>query len=276
MSYEQILYDLSDGVATITLNRPEKLNAWTNVMAKEVRDAMIAANDRADVRVIVLTGAGRGFCAGADMDNLASISDGEGSSSASEPAPAGAIDGGLNLPQDFKQRVSYFPQVGKPVIAAINGPAAGLGLVMALYADIRFASDSARFTTAFSRRGLIAEHGISWMLPRLVGLSNALDLLFSSRLIGAEEALRMGLVTAVYSSDTFQEQVRDYAKEIARMVSPRSTKIMKQQVYNALFQNLEEAIYIGNEEMVKSFDTEDFKEGVAHFMEQRHPKFTGN
>ena len=276
MSYEQILYEVIDGVATVTLNRPEKLNAWTETMANEVREAMTDAGKRADVRCIILTGAGRGFCAGADMDNLATLSSGEREETTPTPIRQVELEGGLNLSQDFRQKVSYFPQVGKPVIAAINGPAAGLGLVMALYADIRFASESARFTTAFSRRGLIAEHGISWMLPQLVGLSNALDLLFSARLIEAQEALRMGLVTGVYPDEEFQDTVRAYAVEIARMVSPRSTRVMKQQVYGALFQNLAEAIFTGNEEMVKSFEADDFKEGVAHFVEKRHPKFTGH
>ncbi len=276
MSYEQILYEVNDGVAIVTLNRPEKLNAWTETMANEVREAMTDAGQRADVRCIILTGAGRGFCAGADMDNLAKLSSGERDESTPVPIRQVELEGGLKLSQDFRQKVSYFPQVGKPVIAAINGPAAGLGLVMALYADIRFASESARFTTAFSRRGLIAEHGISWMLPKLVGLSNALDLLFSARLIEAQEALRMGLVTAVYPDEEFQATVLAYAVEIARMVSPRSTRVMKSQVYGALFQNLAEAIFTGNEEMVKSFETEDFKEGVAHYIEKRHPKFSGH
>ncbi len=275
MAYEQILSEVNDGVATITLNRPEKLNAWTGTMAEEVQDAMADAGKRADVRVIVLTGAGRGFCAGADMNNLSDISE-SGSTGSPENMRPVNIEDGLNVSMDFKQRVSYFPQVPKPIIAAINGPVAGLGLVMTLYADIRFASDSAKFTTAFAKRGLIAEHGISWMLPQLIGLSNALDLLLSSRLIDAEEALHMGLVNKVIPTQDFQQAVRDYATEIARYVSPRSTKVMKQQVYNAQFQTLAEAIGTGNEEMVRSFDTEDFKEGVAHFIEKRHPKFTGH
>jgi len=275
MAYEEILMDVGDGIATITMNRPEKLNAWTGTMAEEIQAAMTDAGQRADVRVVILTGAGRGFCAGADMDSLSGISD-SGSSGSNQSLRPVEIEEGLNLPMDFRQRVSYFPQVPKPVIAAINGPAAGLGLVMSLYADMRFASENAKFMTAFAKRGLIAEHGISWMLPELVGLSNALDLLMSSRLIDAEEALHMGLVNKVFPADSFMDDVKAYAEEMARFVSPRSTKVMKRQVYNALFQNLAEAIGTGNEEMVRSFTTEDFKEGVAHFVEKRHPKFTGH
>jgi enoyl-CoA hydratase/carnithine racemase len=275
MAYEEILMDVGDGIATITMNRPEKLNAWTGTMAEEIQAAMTDAGQRADVRVVILTGAGRGFCAGADMDSLSGISD-SGSSGSNQSLRPVEIEEGLNLPMDFRQRVSYFPQVPKPVIAAINGPAAGLGLVMSLYADMRFASENAKFMTAFAKRGLIAEHGISWMLPELVGLSNALDLLMSSRLIDAEEALHMGLVNKVFPAESFMDDVKAYAEEMARFVSPRSTKVMKRQVYNALFQNLAEAIGTGNEEMVRSFTTEDFKEGVAHFVEKRHPKFTGH
>ena len=164
-SYEQILYDVAGGVATVTLNRPEKLNAWTGQMEKEVRAAMAQAEADDAVRVIILTGAGRGFCAGADMQDLGKVA------GASSPAEVERIlKDRLIGPQradalpDFQKTYSYFPAVGKPVIGAINGSTAGLGFVIALYCDIRIASDQAKFSTAFSRRGLIAEHGISWTL----------------------------------------------------------------------------------------------------------------
>ena len=277
MAFQEILYDLEDGIATITLNRPDKLNAWTRGMEVEVRQAMTDAGKDPQARVIILTGAGRGFCAGADMNLLNDLTTGEenlGDNMDHYPAD-GPVDGGLALSEDFHQRVSYFPTVPKPVIAAINGPCAGLGLVMSLYADIRMAGTSAKFTTAFSRRGLIAEHGVSWMLPRLVGLSNALDLLYSARVVEAEEAQHMGLVSRISPDDKLMEDVRDYALEIVRMVSPRSTGIMKRQVYAAQFQNLAEAVTDANQEMLKSMDCEDFKEGVAHFLEKRAPDFTG-
>src|SRR5262249_52826536 len=153
-------------------------------------------------------------------------------------------------------------------LGAINGAAAGLGLVIALYTDIRFASEGAKFSTAFSRRGLIAEHGISWTLPRIVGIANALDMLYTARLVDATEALRMGLVSRVIPQDQFEAEVRKYALELATASSPRSTRVIKRQVYNAMFQTLGEAIDVANEEMIKSFGSEDFKEGVAHFLQK--------
>jgi enoyl-CoA hydratase/carnithine racemase len=274
-SFEQILYDVAEGVATVTLNRPDKLNAWTRQMEKEVQAAMARAEADEQVRVIIVTGAGRGFCAGADLQDLGKVA----------ATSAGDLERVLkdrfvgpqraDARQDFQKTYSYFPAVGKPVLGAINGSAVGLGFVIALYCDLRFASDQARFGTAFSRRGLIAEHGISWMLPRLVGLSNALDLLFSARLIDAAEALRMGLVNRVLPHAELMDGVRAYARELVTAVSPRSLRVMKKQVYEALFQTLGEATDVANVEMLKSFGSADFREGVAHFMEKRPPAFTG-
>ena len=193
----EAIYHVADRVATITLNRPEKLNAWTAVMEQEVRSAIEDAERDDQVRVIVLTGAGRGFCAGADMSLLSNVAD----RGLDEGTRDRALQTGVtreDVRSDFQKKYSYFPAVGKPVIAAINGPVVGLGLVVALYCDLRWASDAARFSTAFARRGLIAEYGMAWMLPRLVGLPNALDLLLSARTVDAAEALRMGLVNQVF------------------------------------------------------------------------------
>ena len=176
---------------------------------------------------------------------------------------------------DFQKKYSYFPSIQKPVIAAVNGPAVGLGFIISLYCDLRFASDAARFGTAFAKRGLIAEYGLAWMLPRLIGPANALDMLFSARLVDANEALRMGLVNRVFPQDSFMESVYAYAKELANNVSPRSMRVIKEQVYNAMFQTLSEAFETSEQEMVKSLQCEDFKEGVAHFLEKRAPAFTG-
>jgi enoyl-CoA hydratase/carnithine racemase len=276
MSYQEILYDVAERIATITLNRPEKLNAWTGQMGLEVRAAMAAAEADEDVRAIVLTGAGKGFCAGADMSLLSGIVASGGSPSADHAlrhqATGPAREG---VRPDFQGTYSYFPSIGKPVIAAINGPAVGLGLILALYCDLRFASSDARFGTAFARRGLIAEYGVAWMLPRLIGPANALDLLLSARIFDAAEALRLGLVNRVFPAQQFLEGVRAYASELASQVSPRSMAAIKRQVYNALFQTLAEATVSAEQAMVESLLSEDFKEGVAHFIEKRPPVFTG-
>jgi enoyl-CoA hydratase/carnithine racemase len=284
MPNQETLYEVAKRVATITLNRPDKLNAWTAVMEQEVRAAMAEAERDENVRVIVLTGAGRGFCAGADMSLLSTVAtNGLDAAQRAQAVQAGAGSGsgsgsgsgGGSARADFQKKYSYFPALSKPVIGAINGPAVGLGLVIALYCDLRFASDAARFSTAFARRGLIAEYGMAWMLPRLVGHANALDLLFSARLIDAAEAFRMGLANQVYPQDVFQEKVREYAAELAANVSPRSLRVIKRQVYDAMFQPLGEACEIAEREMLASLQCEDFKEGVAHFVEKRAPVFTG-
>jgi enoyl-CoA hydratase/carnithine racemase len=291
MHYEQILYNKADGIATITLNRPDRLNAWTRVMAKEVMHAAHRAEDDDGVRVIVLTGAGRGFCAGADMAELEGASHEAIASLKSGAAMSAERRVSLLMEQiteaeynpenrerirdDFRKRYSYLMGIKKPVIAAVNGPTAGLGLIVALYCDIRFASDKAKFSTAFSKRGLIAEHGISWILPKIVGLSNALDMLYSSRIVDAQDAFRIGLVNKVIPSESFMDSVMAYAKDLAGFVSPRSTGVIKKQVYNSMFQSLAEASEAADEELLQSLTSEDFKEGVAHFLEKRPPNFTG-
>lgn len=269
MAYETILYDVADGIATITLNRPDRLNAWTRQMQGEVRQAMEQAGADEAVRCIILTGAGRGFCAGADMDLLTGIQQGS-QRAADKSGPSAAT-----ARPDFRMTHSYFPTIPKLILGAVNGPCAGLGLVIALYCDIRYAADTAVFTSSFAARGLIAEHGISWTLPKLVGIANALDILCSARKFDAREALRMGLVNRVLPPDQLLPAARDYARTIVKTVSPRSVAVMKRQVWEAQFQTLAEATVVGDVEMKESFRSEDFKEGVAHFMEKRAPKFTG-
>jgi enoyl-CoA hydratase/carnithine racemase len=275
MNTQETLYHVGDRVATITLNRPEKLNAWTATMEREVRAAMEEAERDDQVRAIVLTGAGRGFCAGADMSLLSAVA-GQG---LSEETRAQALRGAgsqrKGVRADFQKKYSYFPAIGKPVMAAINGPVVGLGLVITLYCDLRFASVGARFSTAFARRGLIAEYGMAWMLPHLVGHANALDLLLSARQIDAAEALRMGLVNQIFPQEGFLDKVQGYARDLAANVSPRSMRVIKRQMYEGMFQTLAEAFEVSIVEMLASLQSKDFKEGVAHFVEKRAPSFTG-
>jgi enoyl-CoA hydratase/carnithine racemase len=276
MPTQETLYDVAHRVATITLNRPDKLNAWTALMESEVRSHMENAEQDDEVRVIVLTGAGRGFCAGADLSLLSAVAErGDLDNRDREQVLHDGANRREGVAPDFQKKYSYFPAIGKPVIAAINGPVVGLGLVITLYCDLRLASDASRFSTTFARRGLIAEYGMAWMLPRIIGIANALDLLFSARTIDAAEALRMGLVNRVFPQKTFLEKIQEYAQELASTVSPRSLRIIKRQVYEAMSQPLAEAFDISVREMMACFRTADFKEGVAHFVEKRPAAFTG-
>jgi enoyl-CoA hydratase/carnithine racemase len=275
MPTQETLYNVANRVATITLNRPTKLNAWTAVMENEVRSHMENAEQDDEVRVIVLTGAGRGFCAGADMSLLSAVAERGLDDRGREQVLRDGANRREGAAPDFQKKYSYFPAIGKPVIAAINGPVVGLGLVITLYCDLRLASDASRFSTTFARRGLIAEYGMAWMLPRIIGIANALDLLFSARTIDAPEALRMGLVNRVLPQETFLEKTQESAQELASTVSPRSLRIIKRQVYEAMSQPLAEAFDISVREMMACFRTEDFKEGVAHFVEKRPAAFTG-
>jgi enoyl-CoA hydratase/carnithine racemase len=273
MAEPAVLYEVKDRIATVTFNRPDRLNAFNAEMESGLREAMErAARDEA-VRVIILTGAGRGFCAGADMERLSGAA-GSGGATIPREAPKPLDLGGPARP-DFQHRYSYFPAIPKPIIGAVNGPAAGLGLVFACYCDMRFAGSEAIFTTAFSRRGLIAEYGLAWLLPRLVGPGLAADLLFSARRVSAQEAERIGFVNRVWPQGEFMARVREYASELASAVSPRSMRVMKRQLWEAMLSGLGPAIELANEEMRGSFVSEDFREGVAHFVDKRPPRFTG-
>lgn len=275
MATTDLLYDVADGIATLTLNRPDKLNAWTGEMGIAVRAAMEAAEADENVRVIILTGAGRGFCAGADMSLLNDLAANGHTTAAQVLGHQRQSRFGEETRPDYLGTYSYFPSIKKPVIAAINGHAVGLGFILTLYCDLRFASDQAKFGTAFSRRGLIAEYGVAWILPRLIGPANALDLLLSARIVDAAEASQMGLVNRVFPAATFMESVRAYATELVKNVSPRSMAVIKRQVYHGLLESLEEAAASAEKEILESLRCEDFKEGVAHFVEKRAPRFTG-
>lgn len=273
MPYEEIVYEVSDWVATITLNGPEKMNAWTMQMDAEYRDAMEHARTRDDVRVIIVTGTGRAFCAGADMGLLASAQDGSlGMTEKDVEAMAFGVDG---VRKDFRMPYSFPVSVSKPIIAAINGFAMGLGLVHALFCDIRIAGDQAQLSTLFSRRGLIAEHGIAWILPQIVGLGHALDLLLTGRTIDAQEAYRLGLVSRVVPQDELMTSARELATELATRASPRSTGVIKRQVWEATLTGLAEATKSANKAMFASFTSSDFAEALVAFIEKRAAEFTG-
>lgn len=255
---EVVQMQVDDGVALLTLNRPERLNAWTVEMEHEYFALLERCGREPDVRAIVVTGAGRGFCAGADMQELQAIGDGTLSSAEHERE---------------RRAQTFALSIPKPIVAAINGACAGIGLVQALMCDLRFAAEGAKLTTAFARRGLVAEHGISWMLPRLVGPARALDLLLSGRVVFAEEAHELGLVNRVLPPDRLLEATLDYARELVVNCSPASMATMKRQVYADLQRTLPDALAQADQLMLASFTAPDFVEGVTSFLERRDPRF---
>ncbi len=271
--YEEILYEVEGPVATLTLNRPDRLNALTDRMMAELRHALAEAE--ADERVvgIILTGAGRGFSAGMDADALQAGANQRGMERTRLPKELEASPGDPSMGEDFQVTFGYLLSIRKPLLAAVNGACAGLGLCIASLCDLRFASDTAVFRTAFAQRGLIAEHGASWILPRILGPSRALDLLWHPRKVSAEEAREMGLANRVVPADRLLAEARSYLEEIAAACSPTSLMIMKQQVYRALMQPLGEAMSEANQLMAESLRRPDFKEGVASFVERRAPDF---
>jgi enoyl-CoA hydratase/carnithine racemase len=272
--YDEILYDVDDPVAVITLNRPAALNAWTNAMDEEIHDAFRRAEADAAVVGIVVTGAGRAFCAGADMNLLSDLTEGgDGGGLASGQQPVEPQPAETQPDVDFGGRFPYVMTIEKPVIAAVNGAVAGMAFPFALCCDLRVVTPDALFLTAFSQRGLIAEWGLSWLLPRLVGPAVALDLLFSSRRVKGDEAFRLGLANYLVPADELLSFCRDYIENLARSCSPASMAIMKRQVYEQLHRGLGEAEADSQALMLESFGRPDFKEGVQSFLEKRQPNF---
>jgi enoyl-CoA hydratase/carnithine racemase len=264
MNTPELLYAVQDRVATVTFNRPERMNAWTPTMEAGLREMVTAASADDEVRCIVLIGSGKAFCAGAEMGRLGALArDGK-----APPAYVAPPD------DDLAQRYSYLLALPKPVIAAINGGAAGVGVCFPLYCDLRFMASGAKLTLPYARRGFVAEYGVAWMLPRLIGPMNAADLLLTGRTIVAEEAAQMGLVKLL-PADDFAAQVHARAVEIASRSSPRSVRILKQQLWRGMRQSLAEACQMADVEIENCVGTEDFLEGVAHFVEKRLPDFKG-
>jgi len=263
---DAVLYEVRDRVAIITFNRPDRLNAWSPDLHEGYFTALDRAADDPEVRVIVVTGAGRGWCAGADMDVLQGI--GKAGGFRDEERADGEPE-----PERKEWKHTHAMTIPKPVIAAINGACAGLGFVHALACDLRFAAEGAKFTVAFGRRGLIGEWGMSWTLPRLVGQAVALDLMMSSRVFLAEEAKELGVVNRVCPPDALMDEVLAYAADLAQNVSPTSMAIMKQQVYTHPQMPIDDALSESIRLMEESVRRPDFKEGVASFVEKRPPNF---
>ncbi|MTD57620.1 enoyl-CoA hydratase [Amycolatopsis sp. RM579] len=254
-----VLAERRGAVLVLTLNRPDRMNAWNDALEEEYYARLDEAEADASVRAIVLTGAGRGFCGGADLADLEAVGETEFDELPPRPRPR------------------WYPlTVRKPLIAAINGAAAGLGLVEALYCDLRFSTPDAKLTTAFAKRGLIAEYGIAWLLPRLVGTSRALDLLLSSRVVLGREALGIGLVDRVVEeAGRVVDEAVEYAEALAAACSPWAMAQIKGQVHRALETDFATAVADADRLMLASFRGPDVKEGVASYLERRPPAFPG-
>lgn len=271
--YNNIKLDYVGAAAVITFNRPDALNALTYPMMPEFHHALAQAEKNDGVTGIILTGAGRGFCAGMDMKALDTQSKGGGHGEASQ-IDFSADPGDKSMGEDYISGFTYLMTIRKPIIAAVNGACAGLGMSIALLCDMRFASDTAKFVTSFSHRGLVAEHGQSWLLPRVVGASKALDLFWSSRRVLADEAKEIGLVDRVYPADELMAAALAYIEDLATQAAPLSLKAMKWQVYRHLNMSLGQAMKETEVLMEKSLAHDDFKEGVASFLEKRPPNFS--
>ena len=270
-AYHEILYEVDDPVATITLNRPDSLNAWTNRMGSEVRHAVARAEADAAVVGIVITGAGRAFCAGADMKTLTSITEGGTLGPDGDDLPPAPDT--EERPPDLDGEYTYLLGCPKPIIAAINGACAGMAVPIALSCDLRFMAEDAVILTAFPQRGLIAEWGLSWLLPRVVGTARAMDVLLSSRKVPGTEAAEMGLVNKALPADEVLPYAQDYVRDLAARCSPTSLAIIKRQVYSQLHAGLGPAELESRRLMVESFSRPDMKEGVQSFLEKRPPSF---
>lgn len=262
---EAVLYDTTEnGVAVLTLNRPDRLNTWSGDIAR----AFYAGIDRAEadpaIRAIVLTGKGKAFCAGAYLGSASNL----GESLADAPQP--------NMADLVGERHPHFvTTLSKPVIAAINGSCVGIGLTQALMCDVRFAAAGAKFAAPFARRGLIAEYGISWILPRLVGRAIALDLLLSGRTFLAQEAAELGLVKEVVAADELMPRALAYAEDIALHCSPASMAVIKQQAYADATNDLVAATARSETLLQESLRRPDVIEGIVSFLEKRLPDFPG-
>lgn len=270
MELKATRYEVRDRIATITLDRPHRRNAWTGRMHTEYRWAVARAEDDPDVRVIVVTGAGTDFCVGADAAALEGhVSKGGYDDGVREPL----AEPGYGVRPEFDHAFAFHYGLTKPVLAAVNGAAAGVGLVLACYADLRFAAAGAKLTTAHGRLNLPAEYGLSWVLPRLIGVTRAMDLLLSSRIFRAEEAHQLGLVNQVHPPAEVLTATRTYAEMLADTIAPGSLAATKRQVYTDLHRDVGLAVE-ESERLLREMMTEpDFAEGVAAFRERRAPTF---
>lgn len=274
MELKTTQYTVTDDIATITLSRADRRNAWTGRMHTEYRACLAQADDDSQVRVIVVTGdqEGKAFCAGADLSGLEQIS-AQGEYDAGIDADIAMP--GYGLDEAFDATFAYHFGIGKPIIAAINGAAAGVGLVLAAFCDLRFAVPGAKFTAAHGRFNFPAEYGISWILPKQIGVTNANDILLSSRVFVAEEAMEMGFLNKLVSPENLLDEVYAFAREMARVASPGSMRETKRQLYSDWHRSAADSVR-DSERLLKEMARHiDYGEGVAAWMEKRSPQWKG-
>lgn len=277
-AYAQIRYEVKDAAALITLNRPDKGNAISLRLGAELRHALERAENDKAVVGIVITGAGKVFCAGADVEELQKIGKSGGLSksgaSVEDAAELHADPGTLEVPEGFRKGAySYFMSISKPVIAAVNGAVAGAGMSIILSCDMRFFAQSGFVVSSFSKRGLTAELGIAWMLEKMVGADAALDILWSSRKVQAEEAKELKLATRVYADEDLVGEALGYIELLADDCSPASIAAMKGQIYRDIFRDPTESFKEAHRMQKEALKTADFVEGINAFMEKRKPEF---
>ena len=260
----------AQGLATIWLNRPHRMNAWTGRLHTEYRHLLERANDDSKVLAIIVTGVGKGFCVGGDSQALSGHADrGAYSPGISEDI----AKPGYGTDPNFDASFAYHFGLDKPVIAAMNGPAAGVGLAVACFADLRFAVPGVKFTTAHGKLNLPAEYGLSWMLPKIVGLGRANDLLLTSRVFTSDEALTLGFVNQIFEPEALMVQTREYAHQLIASVSPNSLRQTRWQIYKDLHRDVASAV-IESERLIEDMaKEEDFKEGIAALVEKRPPRW---
>ncbi len=275
MDFEQIRYDVADGVLTITLNRPDRLNAFTHTMMEELIAAFDASDADDDVRAVIVTGAGRGFCAGADLSSGADTFDRDARRGPVKRLADGKVDYSDPQVRDGGGQVTLrIFKCLKPVIAAINGPAVGIGATMLLPMDIRIASENARIGFVFSQRGIVPEAASSWFLPRIVGIAQALEWCFTGRVFPAQEALAGRLVSKVVPPDDLLPTARAMAKEIAAKTAPVSVALIRQMMWRMLgADDPMEAHKVDSRGIYARGRSEDVKEGVVSFLEKRPAEF---
>ena len=270
MELKNTAYEIRDRVATIWLDRPHRMNAWTGRLHTEYRHLIERANNDLEVGAIVVTGRGRGFCVGGDSEALAGHSE-RGSYDAGVAADIARPGYGVNT--HFDATFAYHFGLSKPVIAAINGPAAGIGLALACFADVRFAVPGVKFTTAHGKLNLPAEYGLSWMLPRIVGLGRANDLLLTSRVFWSDEAERIGFVNQLHDAEVLVSAAQAYATDLIESVSPESLRQTRWQVYQDLHGSVAESVNHSEQLLEAMMRDDDYREGVKAFLEKRKPKW---